>query len=420
MAEGSTAPGQPLAADVLEPPTTPTQPRAIASDAGVRLTWWDRAAGTQVTGHVVTGSDGRTRSVGPEQETQVTDLVNGQACSFTVAAVNEAGTGPSSSPSVPVTPRAPSPAERWTCTTPMPTGRARPSAVRLRDGRVLVVGGAGPGWNPPQLSTCGLFDPATATWTAAEPIGAVSSDFGLTLLTDGRVLRTGGFAAPFTPLATAESFEPSTGQWTAVVPMAAARLAHTAVLLTDGRVLVAGGTTATPSGLATLAAAEVYDPATGQWSATGSLATARAHHGSVRLLDGRVLVVGGSAGSAGFSSAELYDPDDGTWSSTGAMSVPRSNDDVCCPGITLLPSGDVLVAGGSGPDGVLSSAEVYRSPPARGSSPVTSSSGGTPDSPSSRCSTAGPSSPADATTGEPSATPSSTTRPRERGPARTT
>jgi N-acetylneuraminic acid mutarotase len=341
-------------------PPAPTQVGAIASDASVRLTWFDGPTTAQVTGHIITGSDGQIRSVGPDLRTQVTGLVNGRAYSFTVAAVSSVGQGPPSAPSVPVTPQPPAPQNRWVQTTPMPTARERAVAVRLRDGRVLVVGGTGQGPNGPTLSVCEVYDPATANWTAVQAIGAMGSDFGVTLLTDGQVLRTGGFTAPITPLASTELFAPATGQWTAGAAMTSARFGHTAVLLTDGRVLVAGGLAPAPAGLTTLASAELYDPATGQWSTTGSLATARAHHSATRLLDGRVLVAGGSAGQSGFTSAELYDPAGGSWSPTGAMSITRQNDDVCCPGVALLPSGDVLVAGGAGPTGVLSSSEVYR------------------------------------------------------------
>ncbi|MGY1830244.1 kelch repeat-containing protein [Geodermatophilus sp. SYSU D01180] len=353
------------AADVLAVPPAPTELRAIASPASVRLTWSDGDGAAQVTDHVVIGSDGEVRLAGPFGRTDVTGLVNGQSYAFTVTAVNGAGAGPASAPSVPVTPQAPTPGNRWALSTPMPTDRERATAVRLQDSRVLVVGGVVPGANGSNLSTCEVYDPATSTWTSAEAIGAVASHFGLTLLPDGRVLRTGGFtSAPFTPLATTELFSPATGQWTPTVPMASPRDGHTAVLLADGRVLVAGGGTSTPTGFAALASAELYDPATAQWSTTGSLATARTKHSATRLLDGRVLVVGGDAGQDGFTSAELYDPTTGSWTVTGAMSVARSDDDVCCPGIARLPSGDVLVAGGSSPSGapssVLSSAEVYQ------------------------------------------------------------
>jgi hypothetical protein len=341
-------------------PPAPTQVGAIASDASIRLTWLDGPAAAQVTGHIITGSDGQIRSVGPDLRTLVTGLINGQAYSFTVAAVSSVGQGPPSAPTVPVTPQPPAPQNQWLQTTPMPTTRERAASVRLGDGRVLVVAGTGPGLNPPNLSVCEVYDPTTTTWTAAQAIGAVGSDFGLTLLTDGQVLRTGGFSAPITPLATTELFAPATGLWTAAAAMASARFGHTALLLADGRVLVAGGVTAAQAGLTALASAELFDPVTGQWSTTGSLSTARGNHSATRLLDGRVLVVGGSAGQSGFTSAELYDPASGTWSATDDMSTTRQNDEVCCPGVALLSSGDVLVAGGSGPQGVLSSSEVYR------------------------------------------------------------
>ena len=353
-----------LAADVLAVPSAPTELRAIASPASVRLTWSDNDGAAQVTSHVVTGSDGEIRQAGPSGRKVVTGLINGQSYAFTVTAVNGAGAGPSSAPSVPVTPHAPTPGNRWAFSTPMPTDRERATAVRLHDGRVLVSGGVAPGASGPNLSVCEVYDPATSTWTSVEAINAVASHFGHTLLPDGRVLRTGGFTASFTPLATTELLSPATGQWTPTVAMNTARYGHTAVLLADGRVLVAGGVTSTSTGLAALASAELYDPATGQWSTTGSLVTARTKCSATRLLDGRVLAVGGDAGQNGFTSAELYDPATGSWTTTGAMSGARSDDDVCCPGIARLPSGDVLIAGGSNPQGtassVLSSAEVYR------------------------------------------------------------
>src|SRR5205807_2524467 len=63
----------------------------------------------------------------------------------------------------------------------------------------------------------------------------------------------------------------------------------TATLLLNGKVLVAGGLSAGSS-------AQLYDPTTGKWTATGPMASNRSSHTATSLLNGRVLVAGGSAG----------------------------------------------------------------------------------------------------------------------------
>src|SRR5205823_4384289 len=102
---------------------------------------------------------------------------------------------------------------------------------------------------------------------------------------------------------------------------------HTATLLQSGKVLVAGGQSLSNGNLAVVATSELYDPATGTWSATGSLSGRRSSHAAVGLANGQVLVAGGTSGMIGglgaLASAEVYDPGSGSWSNTGAMSTAR-------------------------------------------------------------------------------------------------
>ncbi len=93
-------------------------------------------------------------------------------------------------------------------------------------------------------------------------------------------------------LASAELYDPASGTWTATGSLNIARAAHTATLLPNGQVLVACG----------------YGGA-----GTGRLVTARIGPTATLLLNGKVLVAGGSAPGSILASAELYDPATGTW-----------------------------------------------------------------------------------------------------------
>jgi Galactose oxidase, central domain len=119
------------------------------------------------------------------------------------------------------------------------------------------------------------------------------------------------------------------------------RFSHTATLLPDGKVLVAGGFI----GDGGLDSAEVYDPATGKWKATGRLNLPRTFHTATLLKDDKVLIVGGSDGYFNeehcFNGAELYDLKDERWSVTGSLNKPH-----CFHTATLLKNGKVLVVGG--------------------------------------------------------------------------
>ena len=241
----------------------------------------------------------------------------------------------------------------WSATGEMVEGHGSHLASLLLDGRVLVAGG---GLSPSfvNLATAELYDPGSGTWSATGDMVAVRGGATITLLGDGRVLVAGG---QFFGVGTAELFDPNTGTWTATGSMAEGRIDHTAVLLPDGRVLVTGGYTldSTGNNATALPSAELYDPSTGTWTATGSMAQARARQAATLLSDGTVLVAGGqdfrnNTGLGNLATAELYDPISGTWTATAEMIEARLYHTA-----TLLLDGRVLVAGGS----TSASAELY-------------------------------------------------------------
>ncbi len=236
----------------------------------------------------------------------------------------------------------------------MRTPRSRAAAISLPDGRVLIAGGMDrPAGDTQRATTAELYDPRTGTFMATGSMTTARDGATATLLTDGRVLFAGGSGGlPGTPLSSAELYDPRTGTFSATGSMTMARDVATAVLLDDGRVLIVGGRVVTGDSVAETASAELYDPRTGTFSATGSMSVARVQPAGVLLPDGRVLIVGGwlspviagdqPVGGAfnGLASAELYDPRTGTFTETGStVSAHRSQV------ATLLRDGRVLVTG---------------------------------------------------------------------------
>ncbi|MEP7271627.1 MAG: kelch repeat-containing protein [Acidobacteriota bacterium] len=240
----------------------------------------------------------------------------------------------------------------WNSTGDLITGRELATATLLPNGRVLVVGGSGPGNNLDALASAEIYDPATGSWSAAGTMNAARSAHTATLLANGKVLVASGAAGTYTnPIlhSSAELYDPATGSWTPTGSLGTARPFHKAAMLSNGKVLVMGGSNFTST---IYEGAELYDPATGQWSATGSMATGRISHTATPLADGNILAAAGSDLTKG-KRAELYDPATGNWTAAAELNVARFNHVA-----TLLTTGRVIVVGGNG---VPNSAELFDS-----------------------------------------------------------
>jgi hypothetical protein len=127
--------------------------------------------------------------------------------------------------------------------------------------------------------------------------------------------------------------------------MPSASMLDTATTLGDGRVLVAGSD----------ARGKVYDPATDTWTWTGGLGTVRAQATAVRLPDGTVLLIGGSAAGQVETGAEIYDPATNAWQPTTDLPVGTAS-----AAAVVLADGSVLAVGGSDRTTPLGAAAIYR------------------------------------------------------------
>jgi galactose oxidase-like protein len=274
-------------------------------------------------------------------------------------------TPPTASPAPTAAPPTSTPSlAHWATTGSMREALAGIQAVKLGDGRILVVGQHRNKKDQVTATAAELWDPSTGSWREAGALDKIRTEFALVALHDGRALVVGGRNTTDESFSSAWAFDPDSEHWSKVGLMATARAASSVAVLPDGRVLVAGGYFAfkpnwgrrtepvihlaafrsqtaaeprlpapladvdVPPGGRALATAELFDPRTGTWSSTGSMRYARAGAPAVTLSDGRILIVGSTTETGSFpvelgagarGSAEVYDPATGRFTRAGEL-----------------------------------------------------------------------------------------------------
>ena len=228
-------------------------------------------------------------------------------------------------------------------------GRSQHTATLLSNGKVLITGGGIGGWKV--LDSAELYDPATGQFAMTGEMVYHRTAHTATLLANGKVLIIGGADSYMSdapePTDIAEIYDPETGSFSATGRLTEPRFGHTATLLPDGRVLVAGGSTDWVGG--TTNSTEIYDPANGTFTSASSFAGERESHTSTWISDNRVLMSGGLKYTENFISwqifiyedAQVLDTATGQFTPAISTNSPRARHTA-----TLLPDGTVLVAGG--------------------------------------------------------------------------
>ncbi|HYU45525.1 MAG TPA: kelch repeat-containing protein, partial [Terriglobales bacterium] len=223
----------------------------------------------------------------------------------------------------------------------MSSARTNGTAALVPDGRIVFAGGTATDGQPTALVDA--FS-SNGTFSSLPGMSVARSGHAAILTLSGDLLVTGGRTSGGGATNSAEVFDSLSNTWQ-ILPaaMVEPRSGHTMSQLQDGNILIAGGENSSGP----IAALEFYDLASDTFRFAGVLATARKGHSAAALLDGRVLIVGGTmlqadGSTATLASTELYDPANGAVSAGPNLSTPRTGATA-----TTLIDGRVLIAGGS-------------------------------------------------------------------------
>jgi len=227
---------------------------------------------------------------------------------------------------------------RWPVTGSMSVGRTGFTATLLANGQVLVAGGTD--YQANCYATAELYNPSTGQWMLTGAMSQPRCLHSATLLSNGDVLVSGGVSAIYTStntatVSSAEIYNPNTGIWTSTGSLNTSRADAATSLLQNGKVFTFGGynNTGNNNPNTYLTSAEIYDPSTGQWSSTSGISgTVGLPTSPVTLSNGDVLIS---------NDAQFYIPNTGNWAATGPLPTLALGPTKAAP----LANGNVLATG---------------------------------------------------------------------------
>ncbi|MBV9281160.1 MAG: hypothetical protein JOZ41_13850 [Chloroflexi bacterium] len=241
----------------------------------------------------------------------------------------------------------------WSPAAPLPTGRAELQAVTGPDGRIYAIGGgAGSRCLTSPCDVVEAYDVRRNTWTAVAPLPHPRWVFAAAVGPDGRIYVLGGAGGIMsgTPLTVVDAYTvvpagqplptPRPGPTPLsrqLAPMPTGRQNLALAAGGDGKIYALGGESVIgpQSGPVPdrkiLRTVEAYDPKTGAWAREPDLPVPRTGLAATTGLDGRIYVLGGTAGEGtatnppeSLASVAIFDPKAHRWSAGTPMPDGRS------------------------------------------------------------------------------------------------
>jgi fibronectin type III domain protein/galactose oxidase-like protein/Kelch motif protein len=227
------------------------------------------------------------------------------------------------------------------------TARHSNTTTLMADGDIVVIGGVINSVTNTPTATVEIYFTTAAAWGDGASLANARSSHTATLLSDGRILVTGGFNIGV-PINSSEIYNPITKLWAATGDnMAVARGGHTATLLTtgtnSGNVLICGGQSG-PAETVITATCDMFDTSANTFSPVTSMNSPRMAHTANLFSSGRVFVSGGRYYSGGFiylPDNEIYDSVNNVWAPVDSLAEGRA-----LHSATVLNNGNVMIAGG--------------------------------------------------------------------------